>query len=264
MLKQLQNSTQMQTIDLNCDMGEAFGNYPMPNDETLMDYITSANVACGYHAGDHDVMQHTVAMAVKKGVAIGAHPGLPDLQGFGRREMKISANEAYQITLYQIGALYGFVKAAGAKLHHVKAHGALYNMAAKDAALARSIVQAVHDFDPDLILYALAGSEMIKAAKQIGIYTASEVFADRTYQDDGLLTARSQPNALITDEQQSINQVLLMVKQQQVISINQKNISLVAETLCLHGDGAHAVEFAKTISQRLKAEGVNVKAPVYK
>jgi len=251
----------MQTIDLNCDMGEAFGNYAMPNDEILLDHITSANIACGFHAGDPEVMQHTVAMAIKKGVAIGAHPGLPDLQGFGRREMKITANEAYQMTMYQIGALYGFVKAAGGKLHHVKAHGALYNMAAKDAALAKAVVQAVHDFDSTLILYGLAGSEMIEAAKKIGIFTASEVFADRTYQDDGSLTPRSQSNALITDEAQSIAQVLQMVKHQQVQSVSGKNIPLKAETLCLHGDGSHAVEFAKMINEKLKAEGITIKAP---
>jgi len=251
----------MQVIDLNCDMGEAFGNYPMPNDDILMDYISSANIACGFHAGDPEVMQHTVKMAIKKGVAIGAHPGLPDLQGFGRREMKISANEAYQMTLYQIGALYGFVKAAGGKLHHVKAHGALYNMAAKDAALAKAIVEAVHDFDSTLILYALAGSEMIEAAKKTGLITASEVFADRTYQDDGSLTPRTQSNALITGEQQSIEQVLMMVKQQQVVSVNKKNITIKAETLCLHGDGLHAVEFAKTIRLKIQSEGITIKAP---
>lgn len=251
----------MQTIDLNCDMGEAFGNYPMPNDDVLMDYITSANIACGFHAGDPEVMQQTVAMAIRKNVAIGAHPGLPDLQGFGRREMKITASEAYQITLYQIGALSGFVKAAGGKLHHVKPHGALYNMAAKDAELARAIVQAVYDFDATLILYALAGSQMVEAAKEMNIITASEVFADRTYQDDGSLTPRTQPNAMITDEQKSIDQVIMMVKQQQVRSVNNKNILLKAGTLCLHGDGAHAVAFAKTISQKLKAEGITIKAP---
>jgi len=251
----------MQVIDLNCDMGEAFGNYPMPNDDILMDYISSANIACGFHAGDPEVMQHTVKMAIKKGVAIGAHPGLPDLQGFGRREMKISANEAYQMTLYQIGALYGFVKAAGGKLHHVKAHGALYNMAAKDAALAKAIVEAIHDFDSTLILYALAGSEMVEVAKKTGLVTASEIFADRTYQDDGSLTPRTQRNALITDEQQSIAQVLMMVKQQQVVSVNKKNIPLKAETLCLHGDGLHAVEFAKMIRLKLQSEGITIKAP---
>ena len=251
----------MQSIDLNCDMGEAFGNYPMPNDDTLMDYITSANIACGFHAGDPEVMQHTVNLAVKKGVAIGAHPGLPDLQGFGRREMKISANEAYQMTLYQIGALSGFVKAAHGKLHHVKAHGALYNMAAKDSALAKAIVEAVHDFDSNLILYALANSEMITAAKKIGMGTASEVFADRTYQDDGSLTPRTQSNALITDEQQSIAQVMMMVKEQQVMSASKKVVALKAETLCLHGDGTHAVEFAKMISAKLKSENITIKAP---
>jgi len=251
----------MQVIDLNCDMGEAFGNYPMPNDDILMDYISSANIACGFHAGDPEVMQHTVKMAIKKGVAIGAHPGLPDLQGFGRREMKISANEAYQMTLYQIGALYGFVKAAGGKLHHVKAHGALYNMAAKDAALAKAIVEAIHDFDSTLILYALAGSEMVEVAKKTGLVTASEIFADCTYQDDGSLTPRTQRNALITDEQQSIAQVLMMVKQQQVVSVNKKNIPLKAETLCLHGDGLHAVEFAKMIRLKLQSEGITIKAP---
>lgn len=242
-------------------MGEAFGNYPMPNDEILMDYITSANIACGFHAGDPEVMQNTVDMAVKKGVSIGAHPGLPDLQGFGRREMKISPKEAYQITIYQIGALSGFVKAAQGRLNHVKPHGALYNMAAKDTNLAKAIVEAVHDFDSSLILYALAGSEMIKAAQQIGMITASEVFADRSYQDDGSLTPRTQPNAMITEEQESINQVLMMVKQQQVISVNKKSIPLKAETLCLHGDGEHAVEFAKKIAEKLKAEGIILRAP---
>lgn len=251
----------MQAIDLNCDMGEAFGNYPMPNDEILMDYITSANIACGFHAGDAEVMQRTVTMAIKKNVAIGAHPGLPDLQGFGRREMKISPNEAYQITLYQTGALYAFVKAAGGKLRHVKPHGALYNMAAKDAGLAKAIAQAIHDFDASLLLYALAGSQMITAAEQLGIETISEVFADRTYQDDGSLTPRTQPNAMITNEDQSIQHVLMMVKQQQVISVNDKAIALKADTLCLHGDGSHAVAFAQTINQRLKNEGITIQAP---
>lgn len=251
----------MATIDINCDMGEAFGNYPMPNDIILLDYISSASIACGFHAGDPQVMQETVNAAIKKGVAIGAHPGLPDLQGFGRREMKISANEAYQITLYQIGALYGFVKAAHGKLNHVKPHGALYNMAARDRALAQAIVDAVHDFDPSLILFALAGSEMITAAKKIGMTTASEVFADRTYQDDGSLTPRTQKDAMITDEKQSLDQVLLMVKNKQVVSVNKKTIPLQADTLCIHGDGPHAVEFAKTIRETMKREGISVKAP---
>ena len=251
----------MKMIDLNCDMGEAFGNYTMPNDEKLMDYISSANIACGFHAGDPAVMQQTVALALKKGVAIGAHPGLPDLQGFGRREMMITPNEAYQLTLYQIGALSGFVKAAGSKLHHVKAHGALYNMAAKDTALAKAIVQAVYDFDPGLILYALAGSKMIDEAEKKGIVTASEVFADRSYQDDGLLTLRAADNALITNEEDAINQVLGFALNQEVNSINGNRIAVKAETVCLHGDGEHAVAFAKLIAERLKKEGIAIKAP---
>jgi len=251
----------MQSIDLNCDMGEAFGNYPMPNDEILMDYISSANIACGFHAGDPEVMQRTVNLALKKGVAIGAHPGLPDLQGFGRRNMKITPNEAYQITLYQIGSLYGFVKAASGKLNHVKPHGALYNMAAADASLARAIAQAVYDFDSTLILYALAGSEMIKAAENLGLVSASEVFADRTYQPNGQLTTRTEDNALITDETSAIEQVLSMVKNQYVIATNNQKVDLKAETLCLHGDGIHAVDFAKTISEKLKSEGINIQSP---
>lgn len=251
----------MATIDINCDMGEAFGNYEMPNDEVLLDYISSANIACGFHAGDSKVMEDTVNMAIKKGVAIGAHPGLPDLQGFGRREMKISPKEAYQITLYQIGALYAFVKVAHGKLNHVKPHGALYNMAAKDENLAKAIVSAIHDFDPSLILFALAGSEMIAAAQKIGLATASEVFADRTYRDDGSLTPRSQSNALITDEMESLRQVLKMVNHQQVETVTKKIISLKSDTLCIHSDGIHAVEFAKKIKETLINEGINIKAP---
>jgi UPF0271 protein len=251
----------MPTIDLSCDMGEAFGNYAMPNDDALLDYISSASIACGFHAGDPNVMQNTVTAAIKKGVAVGAHPGLPDLQGFGRREMQISPKEAYQMVLYQVGALSGFVKAAGGQLNHVKAHGALYNMAGRDPVLARAIVDAVHDFDPGLILFALAGSEMVIAAKKTGLAYVSEVFADRTYQDDGSLTPRNHTNALITNEQQSLNQVLMMIKNQQVVSTNKKVIPLTADTLCLHGDGAHAVAFAKTIHETLKKEGVTIKAP---
>jgi 5-oxoprolinase (ATP-hydrolysing) subunit A len=248
------------TIDINCDIGEGFGNYQMPNDETLFDYISSANIACGFHAGDAAVMQHSVQLALKKGVAIGAHPGFQDLQGFGRREMKITAKEAYQITLYQVGALYAFVKAEGASLHHVKPHGALYNMAAKDDELALALAQAVFDFDPNLVFYGLSGSEMIDAAKKLGLKTASEVFADRSYQDDGNLTPRSQKNALIDNEDQAISQVIQMVTQQQVRTVNNNTISLKAETLCIHGDGAHAVDFAKRIHERLVNNRVAIKS----
>ncbi|RYE15028.1 MAG: LamB/YcsF family protein, partial [Sphingobacteriales bacterium] len=171
----------MRTIDLNCDMGEAMGIHPLPNDDILMDYISSANIACGFHAGGPEVMGYTVKCALKKGVAIGAHPGLPDRENFGRREMKISPSEVYRITLIQINTLHSIVNEAGGKLHHVKPHGALYNMAARDADLAKAIADAVHDFDTSLILYGLAGSELITAAERAGLRTASEFFADRTY-----------------------------------------------------------------------------------
>ncbi|QNL49414.1 LamB/YcsF family protein [Olivibacter sp. SDN3] len=251
----------MLSIDLNADIGEAFGNYRIPNDHLLLDYISSANIACGFHAGDPQIMQETVAAAKYKGVAIGAHPGLPDLQGFGRREIKIAASEAYQLIVYQIGALYGFIKASGAKLHHVKPHGALYNMAARDAVLAEAIAQAVYDFDKSLTIYGLAGSEMITAAKKKGLKTAAEVFADRTYQDNGLLTPRTEQNALITDEKKAIDQVILLVKNQQVATINDRLIPIQAETLCLHSDNLNAFLFAQYIVNRLKEEGVSIQAP---
>lgn len=250
----------MHHIDINCDMGEAFGNYAMPNDVLLFNFISSANIACGFHAGDAAVMQDTVALAIKHNVAIGAHPGLQDLQGFGRREMHITPQEAYQITLYQIGALAAFVKAAGAQLHHVKPHGALYNMAARDLKLAQAIAEAVYDFDPSLILYGLAGSQLIHAATNKGLQSASEVFADRTYQDDGSLTPRTQANAMISNEADALAQVLGMVKQQQVTSVHGNIVSLQADTLCIHGDGPHAGTFAKTIYEALISEGITLKA----
>jgi UPF0271 protein len=250
----------MLSIDLNCDMGEGFGNYRMPDDVALMDCISSANIACGFHAGDAETMLSTVRLAVQKGVTIGAHPGLPDLQGFGRREMNISANEVYQITLYQTGALYGMARAADARLHHVKPHGALYNMAARDIKLGRAIAQAVYDFDAALILYAPANSEMIRAANERGLATASEAFADRAYLDDGSLVPRDRPDALINDPEQLLNQVLTLVKEQKVWSVNKKLISLKAETICIHGDGPHALPFARAIYERLTLEEIPVKA----
>ena len=251
----------IKTVDLNCDLGEAFGNYSMPNDVLLMDYISSANIACGFHAGDGHVMEQTIALALARNVAIGAHPGFPDLQGFGRREMKCSPREVYQLTLYQIGALYAFVKAAGAKLNHLKPHGALYNMAAKDYLLAQAIASAVKDFDADLIVYGLAGSDLITAAQDLGLKTASEVFADRTYQDNGALTPRTQDNALIKDEQLAMAQVLQMVSEQRVNTVTGNSVSLLAETICLHGDGLNAVDFARKITAALQAENIMIKAP---
>src|SRR5215813_5270514 len=197
----------MKAIDLNCDMGESFGAWSMGEDEAVLAHVSSINVACGLHAGDWNVMQKTTLAALERGVAVGAHPSLPDLQGFGRRAMTISPEETYALMLYQIGALSAFCKAAGGKLAHVKAHGALYNMAAKDMALARAIARAVADFDRRLVLFGLAGSAVIHAGREAGLEVANEVFADRTYQADGSLTPRSRPDSMITDVKDALAQI---------------------------------------------------------
>lgn len=251
----------MAQIDLNCDMGESFGAWAMGHDAALMPYITSANVACGFHAGDAMTMRTTVRLALAHGVAIGAHPGFPDLQGFGRRNMHLSAEELYAMTLYQIGALQAIVRAEGGHLHHVKPHGALYNMAAKDRTLADAIAQAVHAADPTLVFYGLSGSALIAAGQSAGLRTASEVFADRTYQPDGTLTARTATNALIEHEVDMLEQVLDMVHHQQVRSTNGSIVSLQAQTICLHGDGPHAASFARTLFEALAKTGVQLKTP---
>jgi len=250
----------MARVDLNCDMGESFGAYTMGNDLAILDYVNSANIACGFHAGDPPTIHKTVEVALAKGVAVGAHPGLPDLQGFGRRTMAVSPSEAYDMVIYQIGAVAAFAQAFGGRLSHVKAHGALYTMAAKDRKLADAIAQAVHDFDAQLILFALAGSAMIDAAEAIGLRAAGEVFADRTYQDDGSLTPRSQPNAMIEDEDASIEQVKRMVTEGVVRSVSGKDVRVRADTLCIHGDQPHALAFAKRIRGDLTRAGVEVKA----
>lgn len=220
-------------IDLNCDMGESYGAWRMGNDEAVLQFVTSANIACGFHGGDPSTMRQTVAAALAHGVALGAHPSLPDLAGFGRRAMQITPQEAYDLVVYQVGALAGVAASQGARLHHVKAHGALYNMAAKDAALARAICQAVRDVDSDLVLYGLAGSALIDAARAIGLRAAQEVFADRTYQADGQLTPRSQPDAMITDLDQAIAQVLGMVRDGSVRTPDGQTVALQADTLCI-------------------------------
>lgn len=249
------------TIDLNCDMGESFGPWSMGNDAALMQYITSANIACGFHAGDAVIMRKTVQLALKYHVAIGAHPGFPDLQGFGRRELKMSHEEVFAMTLYQIGALQAIVQAEGGSLHHVKPHGALYNMASKDRKLADAIAHATQQAGMSLVLYGLSGSALIEAGKVIGLRTASEVFADRSYQEDGSLTPRSQPDALIAETGKAVAQAMQMVQRQSVVSTNGKIINLSSETICLHGDGAHAIEFATAIHSALRANGIEMKAP---
>jgi UPF0271 protein len=245
-------------VDLNCDFGESFGIYRLGEEKEILQYVTSVNVACGFHAGDPIVMRKTVQMALEQKVAIGAHPGFPDLLGFGRRNIAVTPEEAYAYVVYQIGALAAFVKAEGGTMSHVKPHGALYNMAAKNAELAEAIAKAVYDVDPSLILYGLAGSELIRAGKKFGLRTANEVFADRTYQQDGSLTPRSDPRALIVDEQEAVQQVLTMVKEKRVRSLQGIDVPIEAETVCIHGDGKKAVLFAKLLYEALQKEGVNV------
>lgn len=240
-------------------MGESFGAWRMGNDAALMDFVSSVNIACGFHAGDASTMRETVETAIEKGVKIGAHPSFPDLQGFGRREMKMSATEIFDVVLYQVSALKGICEAFGAKLHHVKPHGALYNQAAKDIETAQAIAEAVKKIDQNLIFYGLSESFLISEAENIGLRTASEVFADRTYAADGTLTPRTEPNALIIDSNQAIAQVLKMIFDQKVIATNGQKIALKAETICIHGDGVNALEFAKLINAELTKCGVKIK-----
>ena len=248
-------------IDLNCDMGESFGAWRMGQDEALLDLVTSANIACGYHAGDPTTMMRTVQCAVAKGVALGAHPSLPDLQGFGRRTMAVSPEEARSMTLYQVGALDAFARAAGGRLAHVKAHGALYNMAAKDRALAAAIATAVRDFDPSLILVGLSGSELIKAGLALGLTCASEVFADRGLEPDGSLTPRGRPGAMIEDEEQAVTRVLRMVLEGKVAGSDGVDVALQADTVCIHGDQPKALAFALRLREALARAGVEVRRP---
>ncbi|WP_110928627.1 5-oxoprolinase subunit PxpA [Bacillus massiliglaciei] len=249
----------MKRVDMNCDLGESYGAYTIGNDEEILDYVTSANIACGFHAGDPSIMRKTVKTALEKGIQIGAHPGLPDLIGFGRRNMNITPQEAYDMTVYQIGALYGFVRSEGGRIQHVKPHGALYNMAAKDAALAKAIAEAVYRIDSALILFGLSNSELIKAGKEAGLQTASEVFADRTYQKDGSLTSRNEKGALIHKDEEAAAQVIRMVKENKVLSQQGSEVVLKADTICIHGDGEHALSFAKNIKQSLEEAGISIK-----
>lgn len=246
----------MKSVDLNCDLGEGCG-----NDAALMPLISSANVACGYHAGDEDTMRRTVELALEHGVAIGAHPGYDDRENFGRTSLELSPAEVEKIVSDQILKLKKVCGEFGARLRHVKPHGALYNQAAKDTELAGAIAEAVRRIDGDLVLFGLSGSEMISEASRKGLRTASEVFADRTYQPDGTLTPRTEQNALIEDDQESIEQVLQMVMEQQVTAINGDLVDLVTETICIHGDAERAVEFAARIRRNLEFRGISIRPP---
>ncbi|MFJ7638358.1 5-oxoprolinase subunit PxpA [Peribacillus sp. NPDC097206] len=248
----------MHTVDLNCDLGESFGAYRMGNDEEILNYVTSVNVACGFHAGDPSVMRKTVQLALEKDVKIGAHPGLQDLMGFGRRNINISPQEAYDIVVYQIGALNGFLQSEGGRMQHVKPHGALYNMAAQNKNLSLAIAEAVYKINPELILFGLSGSELIRAGQSIGLQTASEVFADRTYQDDGSLTSRREKNALIESDDEAVAQVIKMVKEGKVLSQQGTEVAIKADTICIHGDGTHALSFASHVKKSLKLSEITV------
>jgi len=250
----------MKSIDLNCDMGESYGAWKMGDDAGVMPFITSANIACGFHGGDPATIRKTVRLAVDSGVAVGAHPSLPDLQGFGRRVMKITPQEMYDLVVYQAGAVEAFARAAGSKLHHIKCHGALYNMAATDEALSDAMARAARDLG-NIMVYALSNSIMMKAIKKQNVPVAGEVFADRGYSDDGTLAPRDQPGGMIEDVKKSVAQALAMVEQGTVISLSGKRVPVSADTLCLHGDQPGAVAFAKEIRKTFSDRGINLVAP---
>lgn len=248
----------MYKIDLNSDLGESFGAYKLGMDEEVLKYITSVNIACGWHAGDAMVMDKTVSLAKKLDTAIGVHPGFPDLIGFGRREMKISYEETKNYVRYQIGALWAFAKAHGISLQHLKPHGALYNMAAKDIIMAKAIAEAVYEVDKDLILVGLANSEIVKAGKEIGLKVANEVFADRAYDTDGFLVSRNIEGAVIHDKDIAIKRVIRMVKEGKVTSITGEDISIQADTICVHGDNPKTLIFVQEIRKALENEGISL------
>jgi UPF0271 protein len=242
-------------IDLNCDMGEGIG-----ADASIMPYISSANIACGYHAGDEETMRKTIELAIKYKVAIGAHPSFPDRENFGRKEMQLSPSAIYELVIKQIDILHAIALSCGAGLHHVKPHGALYNVAAKDTEIAKAIAQAVKDCDKNLFLVGLSGSYSISEAKRIGLKTLSEVFADRTYMEDGNLTPRSHPNALIEETEKAVQQVLQIIKEKTVTTVSGKVIPIIAESVCIHGDGRQAVAFAKRIHAALQKEHIKIQS----
>ncbi|MBD3309212.1 5-oxoprolinase subunit PxpA [candidate division KSB3 bacterium] len=245
-------------IDLNCDMGESFGRYTLGLDTEVMPLISSANIACGFHAGDPMVMRKTVELAVQHGVAIGAHPGYPDLGGFGRRKMELRPAELHDIILYQVGALQGFARMYGTTIQHVKPHGALYNMAADDEPLANALVEALLHLHDQLILFGLAGSRLLHIASQAGVKVAHEVFADRAYHADGSLVSRQQPGAVITDSSAVTDRVLQIVTEHTVTAITGQDIPIEADTICVHGDTVGALEHIARMTTFLRAEGIQI------
>jgi UPF0271 protein len=243
------------SVDLNADLGEGAA-----DDAELLALVSSANIACGWHAGDARLMQATVSAALARGVAIGAHPSYPDRENFGRSEMQLAPADVRADLIYQIGALQALVHAAGGRLHHVKPHGALYNQAARDPALADAVVAAVRDVDPALAIYGLAGGELPRAAERAGLRAVAEAFADRGYRADGSLVPRNQPGALIDDASEAVARTLRMVREGVVVAVTGETVALQAQTLCLHGDGPHALAFARALHAALNQAGVQLRA----
>jgi 5-oxoprolinase (ATP-hydrolysing) subunit A len=248
----------MSHIDLNADLGESFGPWPMGMDEALMASISSANVACGFHAGDPSVMRRTVALAKSNGVAVGAHPGFPDLVGFGRRELSASPDEVTDMVLYQVAALAGVAASQGVRLQHVKAHGALYNMAVRSRALADAIAKGTAAFDRSLILFGLSGSELLSAGERAGLRVAAEVFADRAYESDGTLVPRTRPGSVIHDPNEVVSRAIRMVRDRAVVAIDGSLVQLRADTICVHGDTPGAADLARQVRRGLEGAGIAV------
>ena len=247
-------------IDLNSDVGESFGAYTIGHDAGLMRSITSANIAAGFHAGDPTVLRDTIRMAKASGVAVGAHPGFPDLVGFGRRELDVAPKEAEDFVLYQIAAVAGVAAAEGVRVQHVKPHGALFNMAVRNAELAAAIARAVAAFDPSLILFGLPGSEILKAGRAAGLRVAAEVFADRAYEADGSLASRRKPGSVIHDADAVVSRAVRMVKDRTVVALDEAVVTLEADTICIHGDTLGSDELAARLRAGFEAAGVTVQA----
>ncbi len=243
-------------IDINADVGESYGVFKIGEDQHLFQNITSANIACGFHAGDYNVMQTSVALAAERGIAVGAHPGYPDLHGFGRRVLDMSVREIYNCLVYQIGALKAFCDVNGISLQHVKPHGALYNKGTSDVKVAAAIAEAVYDVAPQAFLYGLAGSELLKQGYKIGLKTAAEAFADRTYTEEGYLTNRSHPHSVLSDRDVILEQVKQIVLHKKVRTVTGSWISLDAKTICFHGDGQNAAAITHLIRTELEKDGV--------
>ena len=249
----------MYTIDLNSDMGESFGAYRIGNDEGIIPYITSANIACGWHAGDPMVMDRVVKAAKAAGVAVGAHPGYPDLMGFGRRKMVLSPAEVKNYMKYQIGALWAFAHSSGMRLQHVAPHGALGNLCQYDRETSRAICEAVAEIDPEIMIFYCAGAVLGEEAKAMGLKTASEIFADRAVMDDLNLVPRKQPGAMIENEELAVERCIRMVKEHRVTSITGKEVDIDGDTLCVHGDGPKALAFVERIRRAFQEEGIRIR-----